>query len=40
MVIPEKAGIQSVGDAFPMAGGVDSRFRGNDCTWERLLPTL
>ena len=35
LVIPAKAGIQSVGGAFPMAGGVDSRFRGNDCTWER-----
>ena len=35
LVIPAKAGIQSVGGAFPMACGVDSRFRGNDCTWER-----
>ncbi len=30
-VIPAKAGIQSVGRAFPKACGVDSRFRGNDC---------
>jgi hypothetical protein len=29
-------GIHPVGGAFPMACGVDSRFRGNDCTWERL----
>ena len=35
MVIPAQAGIQSAGGAFPMAGGVDSRFRGNDCTGER-----
>ena len=35
LVIPAKAGIQSVGGAFPTACGVDSRFRGNDCTWER-----
>jgi hypothetical protein len=35
-VIPAQAGIQSVGGAFPMACGVDSRFRGNDCTWEHL----
>jgi hypothetical protein len=28
-------GIHSVGGAFPMACGVDSPFRGNDCTWER-----
>ena len=34
-VIPGKAGIQSVGGAFPMACGVDSRFRGNDCPWGR-----
>jgi hypothetical protein len=33
-VIPAKAGIQLVVGAFPMAWGVDSRFRGNDCTWE------
>jgi hypothetical protein len=32
LVIPAKAGIQSVVVAFPMAYGVDSRFRGNDCT--------
>ena len=37
-VIPAKAGIQSIGGAFPMAGGVDSRFRGNDCPWERPCP--
>jgi hypothetical protein len=35
LVIPAKAGIQFVVDAFPMTCGVDSRFRGNDCTWER-----
>jgi hypothetical protein len=35
LVIPAQAGIQSVWGAFPMAGGVDSRFRGNDCTLER-----
>ena len=35
LVIPAKAGIQSVGRAFPMACGVDSPFRGNDCTWDR-----
>ena len=35
LVIPAKAGIQSVGDVFPMACGVDFRFRGNDCTRER-----
>ena len=23
-----------MGGAFPMADGVDSRFRGNDCSWE------
>ena len=34
VVIPAKAGIQSVGGTLPRAGGVDSRFRGNDCTWE------
>src|ERR1039458_967380 len=34
-VIPAKAGIQSVGGAFPLVGGVDSRFRGNDYTWKR-----
>jgi hypothetical protein len=33
-VIPAQAGIQSVGAAFPMACGVDSRLRGNDGTWE------
>ena len=31
-VIPAKAGIQSIGGVFPMACGVDSRLRGNDCT--------
>src|SRR5436305_10470964 len=36
-VIPAKAGIQSVGGAFPMACGRDSRFRGNDFAWERPL---
>jgi hypothetical protein len=34
-VIPAKAGIQSVGGAFPMARRVDSRFRGNDRASER-----
>jgi hypothetical protein len=34
-VIPAKAGIQSVGGAFPMACGVDSRFRGNDGRFVR-----
>jgi hypothetical protein len=29
LVIPAKAGIQSVGGAFPVACRVDSRFRGN-----------
>ncbi len=37
-VIPAKAGIQSVVGAFPMACGVDSRFRGND--WTREGPCL
>jgi len=36
LVIPAKAGIQSVGGAFPMACAVDSRLRGNDGTAERL----
>ena len=35
LVIPAKAGTQSVIGAFPMACGLDSRFRGNDCTAER-----
>jgi hypothetical protein len=35
MVIPAKAGIQSVRGAFPMACRMDSRFRGNDRAWER-----
>jgi hypothetical protein len=34
-VIPAKAGIQSVDSAFPKVCGVDSRFRGNDCSLER-----
>jgi hypothetical protein len=29
-VIPAKAGIQSLDNAFPEVCGVDSRFRGND----------
>ena len=33
-VIPAKAGIQSVNIASPKAGGVDSRFRGNDCDFQ------
>ncbi len=33
-VIPAKAGIQSVDGAIPMDCGVDSRFRGNDCSRE------
>jgi len=36
LVIPAKAGIQFFGGAFPMTGGVDSRFRGNDRVRERL----
>jgi hypothetical protein len=35
LVIPAKAGIRCVGGPFPMARGVDSRFRGNDGTSER-----
>ena len=35
LVIPAKAGTQSVGGAFPKAPRVDSRFRGNDCDSER-----
>jgi len=35
LVIPAKAGIHSIGDASPVACGVDSRLRGNDCTLER-----
>ena len=34
-VIPAKAGIQSVGSAFPKVCQVDSRFRGNDRSFER-----
>ncbi len=34
-VIPVKAGIHSVDNAFPKVRGVDSRFRGNDCGLER-----
>ena len=34
-VIPAKAGIQSVDSAFPRVCRVDSRFRGNDCGFER-----
>ena len=34
-VIPAKAGIQSVDRAFPEVCRVDSRFRGNDCDFER-----
>ena len=34
-VIPAKAGIHSVDNAFPKVRGVDSRFRGNDCGLER-----
>ena len=38
-VIPAKAGIQSVENAFPKVCRVDSRFRGNDCGLEhRCLP--
>ena len=33
-VIPAKAGIQSVDNAFPQVRGVDSRFRGNDGVGE------
>ena len=35
LFIPAKAGIPSVGGAFPMGCRVDSRLRGNDCTWDR-----
>jgi hypothetical protein len=35
LVIPAKAGIQSVDGAFPKVFGVDSRLRGNDCGLER-----
>jgi hypothetical protein len=35
IVIPAKAGIQSVDGAFPKVRGVDSRLRGNDCGLER-----
>jgi len=35
LAIPAKAGIQSVVGALPVACGIDSRFRGNDCSWER-----
>jgi len=35
LVIPAKAGIQSVVVAFPIACGMDSRLRGNDGTGER-----
>ncbi|MGD0009832.1 MAG: hypothetical protein ABSE93_14960 [Terriglobia bacterium] len=35
LVIPAKAGIQPVDSAFPKVCRVDSRFRGNDCGFER-----
>jgi hypothetical protein len=34
-VIPAKAGIQSLDSLFLKTCGVDSRFRGNDCDFER-----
>ena len=34
-VIPAKAGIQCVGSLLAKICGVDSRFRGNDCDFER-----
>jgi hypothetical protein len=34
-VIPAKAGIQSVDSAPAKVCGVDSRFRGNDCDFQR-----
>jgi hypothetical protein len=34
-VIPAKAGIQSVGSAFPKVSLADSRFRGNDRGLQR-----
>jgi hypothetical protein len=34
-VIPAKARIQSFDSAFPKVCRVDSRFRGNDCGFER-----
>ena len=35
LVIPAKAGIYSASHCERAAAGLDSRFRGNDCTWER-----
>jgi hypothetical protein len=35
VVIPAKAGIQSLDSAFPQVCRVDSRFRGNDWRFER-----
>jgi hypothetical protein len=37
-VIPAKAGIQSVGNAFQMTYRLDSRLRGNDDTGEAPCP--
>jgi hypothetical protein len=34
-VIPAKAGIHSLDGALPKVCEVDSRFRGNDCGFER-----
>jgi hypothetical protein len=34
-VIPAKAGMQSDDSTFPKVCRVDSRFRGNDCGFER-----
>ena len=35
LVIPAKAGIYSASHWKCATDGLDSRFRGNDCTWER-----
>ena len=35
LVIPAKAGIQSIDSALPKVCGVDSRFRGNDRDFQR-----
>jgi hypothetical protein len=36
MVIPAKAGSRLFYRVFPIGFGVDSRFRGNDDTWEHF----
>jgi hypothetical protein len=37
-VVPAKAGIQFVGNAFPKVCGLDSRFRGNDGDFQPPYP--